>query len=737
MTTENAHPLDAAPSQSNPQLELAAEIVNHTGTSLFLTGKAGTGKTTFLKNLRQNSSKRMVVVAPTGVAAINAGGVTMHSFFQLSFAPFIPGADMSKEFFRFNREKINIIRTLDLLVIDEISMVRADLLDAVDFVLRHFRRNEKPFGGAQLLMIGDLQQLAPVVKDDEWGLLKKHYASPFFFNSRALEKSDYTCVELKTVYRQADEAFIHLLNKVRENKMDDALLEELNARHIPNFVPEDKDEYITLSTHNSSAARINQSKLEKLNSPLFTYNAVITGTFPEYSHPTDAALALKKGAQVMFVKNDPSQEKRYYNGKIGVVVRIGADFVEVRAKDEAEPINVEKVRWSNVKYKLDSTSGELKEEEEGAFEQYPLKVAWAITIHKSQGLTFERAVIDARESFAHGQVYVALSRCKTLQGMVLSTPIGKQSVVRDEGVNAFIREAGGREPDAGALSAMKKTFLEDALFEQFSFLETSSRLRTITWLLKENFARRHPELLNAWRGAEERFRVEVLEVAGKFKVQLERLLAANATSPEINDATIQERTGKGSVYFLEKLAAIFTRDILDAPVETESLELRKRWTRAMQSLKESLRVKQSTLEYCREQGRWTAEGFIYARAKALANDPEGASQKKKSREKSGGADIQKTDTRQVSYALYKSGKSIEEIARERSLVVGTIEGHMIPYVATGEIPLSAFVPAEKVEKIRQAFAATPGVSMTEIKNTLGESFSYSDLRFVQAASHRV
>jgi len=297
--------------ETNPQLELAHSLLKHTDRHLFLTGKAGTGKTTFLHHLREHSPKRMIVVAPTGVAAINAKGVTVHSFFQLNFAPFVPGTKPANEFFHFSKEKINIVRSLDLLVIDEISMVRADLLDAVDYVLRYIRRNEQPFGGVQLLMIGDLEQLAPVVKDDEWSLLCNHYESPFFFDSQALKKTSYVCVELKTVYRQSDDVFINMLNRIREKKIDPALLQELNKRYQPNFNPDNEEGYIILTTHNAQAQRINSEKLSKITDESYIFKAKITGNFPEYSFPTDERLELKKGAQVMFVKNDTSPEKRY------------------------------------------------------------------------------------------------------------------------------------------------------------------------------------------------------------------------------------------------------------------------------------------------------------------------------------------------------------------------------------------------------------------------------------------
>lgn len=379
---------------NNPELQRAWQIIENTGTHLFLTGKAGTGKTTFLRNLKKESPKRTVIVAPTGIAAINAGGVTIHSFFQLPFAPFIPDTTFNTEqkHFQFSKEKINIIRSMDLLIIDEISMVRADLLDAIDSVLRRYRDQYKPFGGVQLLMIGDLQQLAPVVKETEWNMLSHYYDTSYFFGSLTLKKTTYATIELKQVYRQNDPYFLSLLNKVRENKADEQTLAELNQRYIPNFHPAKEKGYIQLTTHNYQAQQINDHELSLIKEPVFSYKAEVTGIFPEYSYPTDETLMLKKGAQIMFVKNDPSPEKRYYNGMIGEITSIDEDRFTVRTKEKNEKIIVQPEEWTNSKYVLNKETKEITEEQEGVFKQYPVKLAWGITIHKSQGLTFEHAI---------------------------------------------------------------------------------------------------------------------------------------------------------------------------------------------------------------------------------------------------------------------------------------------------------------------------------------------------------
>ena len=423
--------------EGNKELKIAWEFVEKTGKSVFLTGKAGTGKTTFLKKVVEESRKRVVVVAPTGIAAINAGGVTIHSFFQLPLHPFIPGAKIESKF-AFSKEKRSILKTIDLLVIDEISMVRSDLLDAVDSVLRRFRNKGKPFGGVQLLMIGDLQQLAPVVTDEDLQLLSPYYPTPYFFDSRALGMTDYVTIELKEVYRQQDETFISILNSIRCGRPGADVIKALNSRYIPGFNPAEDDGYIRLTTHNQIANGYNEKKLSEIDGSCHFFDAVIDGNFPEYSYPTEARLELKAGAQVMFIKNDPSSEKRYFNGKIGVVTDFYEEYILVQCPGEDEAIAVEPLEWENCRYVINEQTQEMESEVQGVFRQYPLRLAWAITIHKSQGLTFDKAVIDASASFASGQVYVALSRCRTLEGLVLAAPLRRDAVITDLRVEDYI-----------------------------------------------------------------------------------------------------------------------------------------------------------------------------------------------------------------------------------------------------------------------------------------------------------
>ena len=481
---------------NNPELDLAWKIVETTGANLFLTGKAGTGKTTFLKKLKERSSKRMVVLAPTGIAAINAGGVTIHSFFQLPLSPYVPGATFERgenKYFKFSKVKRDIIRTLDLLVIDEISMVRSDLLDAVDSVMRRYRDYSKPFGGAQLLMIGDLQQLAPVVKEDEWALLSSVYDTPYFFSSKALALSSYHTVELKTVYRQQDQAFISILNKIRENKASDETLAELNKRYIPGFDPGNDSDYIRLTTHNYQAQAINDRELETLPSEKYLFNAEVDGNFPETSYPADKQLVLKKGAQVMFIKNDP--DKRFFNGMIGEVVSVDGKSIVVRGKGEQTAFNLEMAEWTNSKYTIDNVSKEIKETVEGVFRQYPLCLAWAITIHKSQGLTFDHAIIDASHSFAHGQAYVALSRCRTLEGIVLSAPLQREAIINDDAVDSFVGSMDERAPTADVVASLQRKYVVQVLDDLFDIAALQSSFNLLLRTLDEHFYRKYPKML--------------------------------------------------------------------------------------------------------------------------------------------------------------------------------------------------------------------------------------------------
>lgn len=617
--------------QTNPQLELAFDFLQYTNQNIFLTGKAGTGKTTFLRNLKKLSPKRMVIVAPTGVAAINAGGVTIHSFFQMSFGPQIPqnpeqlrpitvsgNGNMAARINRFSKQKINILRSLDLLVIDEISMVRADILDGIDEVLRKYKNRYKPFGGVQLLMIGDLQQLAPVLKDDDWNILKPYYETCFFFSSHALKRSKFTGIELKHIFRQSDKVFIALLNKVRENQMDEATLLELNKRYIPGFNPDEKEGYITLTTHNYQAQQINDAKLGTLKTKSYRFKAEVKGEFPEYSYPTDPELELKVGAQVMFVKNDLSPEKRFYNGKIGKIINMIDDKIEVRCPDDIESIDVEKVEWENAKYTLNETTQEITEDVIGTFTQFPLKLAWAITIHKSQGLTFERAIIDARASFAHGQVYVALSRCKTLEGLVLSSSLAPHSVINDTTVIQFTNEVERKQPGSAELAQSRKEYVQQLLTELFDFKPILWQIQYLQKIWEEHKAQLLGTLKTQLLGMMLPLQSELLEVGVKFDHQLRKMIVAGTNAE--GDQALQDRIKKASDYFSGKLDQIIAQPLSEATFESDNKTVRKSFNDAADKLRKEIYTKKVCFDLCKNG--FNIKTFIETKSKAAIDIPE-------------------------------------------------------------------------------------------------------------------
>ena len=820
----------------NPQLQLAFDFVQQTNKNLFVTGKAGTGKTTFLRNLKLISPKRMIVLAPTGVAAINAGGVTIHSFFQMHFGPHIPGQmqhqepsqgnDPKKTFDRsqrFSKEKINIIKSLDLLVIDEISMVRADLLDSIDEVLRRFRDRGKPFGGVQLLMIGDLQQLAPVAKDDEWELLRPYYDTIFFFGSRALQKTDFTTIELRHIYRQSDQVFINLLNKVRDNIIDKQALDDLNQRFIPGFNPGNDEGYISLTTHNYQSQAINENKLKQLKGIPYTFTAEVKGEFPEYSYPTDFELVLKVGAQVMFVKNDISREKLFYNGKIGKITRIDDETIFVKCEGDYDVIPVTQAEWTNNKYTIDDETKEITETPVGSFLQYPLKLAWAITIHKSQGLTFERAIIDANAAFAHGQVYVALSRCKTMEGMVLSSRISHDCIKSDVSVKGFSANAEMNQPGERELIASRIAYQQTLLLELLDFSVIQRRLHYIQKQIKENSNVLLPAFAEIFNTMSEKLASELIGIVYKFNPQIGQLLIEQPMI-ESNEA-LQERIKKACTYFAEKTEEHICRVLQNTDIETDNKEIRKSLKEGMENLYMEAFIKTASFKAC--TSGFSVKTYLDAKAKASIEkiqlkkevkvpvyNPESGSanvsllqeikawrnakadeedlplymvlpQKtlyelvekmpvtlrqlkdingfgKKKVLKYGdeliamicshldvelpeesAADLpmnervrkpkpEKGQTQKLSLEMFKQGKTIEEIAKERSLTTSTIGGHLARFVASGEIDILKIISPEKLQVAVDYFKTAGTASISEAMATQGNQFTYWEMRMVQA-----
>jgi hypothetical protein len=561
--------------ETNLELQLAECYVAQTGCNVFLTGKAGTGKTTFLKSLYDKTDKRLIVTAPTGVAAINAGGVTLHSFFQIPLGPFVPGdgAFGNRPQYRFSREKKEIIECLDLLVIDEISMVRADLLDAVDSVLCRYRRNNLPFGGVQLLMIGDLHQLPPVVKKEDWELLRQYYDSVYFFSSRALARAGFISIELKHIYRQTDDTFIHILNQLRNNQLDERSIAELNKRCVKDFVPEADEGYITLTTHNKSAESINNDRLQGLAGDVHRFKAEITGDFPRHNYPAPEELQLKKGAQVMLLRNDPAADKRYYNGKIGEVAVLTEDRIEVLSPEDTANITVEPVIWENIRYHLNKEAV-IEMEVIGTFKQFPLKLAWATTIHKSQGLTFEKAIIDAKAAFVHGQTYVALSRCKTLDGVVLSSAVPQQGIEKDQTLAEFDARISEAPPSQAHLKEAQTSFQQGLLLDCFDFKSLKNGFYQLVRLLKEHTSTVTLTGTADLEQAAGQVNQELYDVGQKFRRQLQHLFL-NSHLPE-SDPRVLERLNKASVWFQDKFEEIFGNSLAGFSFATDNILLKSK-----------------------------------------------------------------------------------------------------------------------------------------------------------------
>ena len=723
--------------ETNNELELAWEFVEHTSTSIFLTGKAGTGKTTFLKSIINKSCKRIVVVAPTGVAAINARGVTIHSFFQLPFSPYVPNTTF-KEKFDFSKEKRNIVKTLDLLIIDEISMVRSDLLDAIDSVLRRYKDASKPFGGVQLLMMGDLQQLTPVVTDDDAKILRPHYNTPYFFGSHALQQINYVTIELQKVYRQQDAKFLDLLNSIRSGKPSEEDINILNSRFNPEFHTDNKDGYIRLTTHNAMADRYNDSQLAKLKTEGFTFKADIKGNFPEYSYPTNETLLLKEDAQVMFVKNDSSIDHFYYNGKIGRITSISDDCIKVRCSGEENDIEVQPQEWENTKYVINKETKEIEPDVQGVFKQYPLRLAWAITIHKSQGLTFEHAIIDAGASFASGQVYVALSRCKTLEGMVLASKIDNHAIINDERVDSYIsiqEEAAKQNIDS--LELQKQNYYKQQLAELFTFnniiMAEDNLCRTVI-----EFLHSYPKLTILHKATFKSLQEKIDAVSRKWINTIIR-----TPYEELTEEAFLERVVKSASYF-NKTLKTYIQPLLDqtAAAKTDNKQGAKRLDTTYPELKLAYLSKKNILEMTIDNG-FSSETYLKNRQTAFLNaideiNPLAATTRRRKKDYSDKEEtpkpkVKKENTKELTLTMYKKGFSLKEIAKDRDFTLGTIFSHLTHYVETGELKVPDIIGKEKYDIINKAVNKL-GTSqgMKVIKDICPEDVDYGEIRMIFA-----
>ena len=807
----------------NAQIELAFNYITYTNKHIFLTGKAGTGKTTFLQRIRNETIKRLAVVAPSGVAAINARGVTIHSLFQLPFGPLVPGQSQNKKNHRrFTGKKISLLKSLDLLVIDEISMVRADVMDAIDNVLRQYRDYNLPFGGIQLLMIGDLHQLPPVVKPNEWELLKEHYKTPYFFESLALQNTEVISIELLHIYRQSDRTFIELLDRVRNNTIDEDILKTLNSRYQDNFNPSDDEGYITLTSHNAAAQRINAEKLSHTPGKIRHFQATIEGDFPPHIYPAEEKFEIKVGAQVMFIKNDLSPEKQYYNGKIGKVSKIAKEAIFVLCPGENDTIEVKPVEWKNTRYSLDDQTKEVMEEEIGTFTQHPLKLAWAITIHKSQGLTFEKVIIDAESSFAHGQVYVALSRCKSFEGIVLRSKIGMNSIRTDAVVQGYSQNSKLNQPGMQHLQEAKREYQGSQLRDLFSFNTLKHRF--------EQLRRAIIEGENSLQGGIKSEMSEwnkiaintITSIAEKFIPQLDQYFS-QVEMPEENE-DLKVRLRKASPYFTSKINEVLN-GVKELQILSDNKAVKKNVNGRIDNLKKELAIKAACFTSC--QDGFSSQTYTKAKVDAdidhkktptpatpkrtrvpkdiehtklyeklaawreILADEQGVelylivptstlieiaevlptkeeSFKKirgigKQRVINFGTDIisivqeycnenqvepdqmhlatgkvrkpvdpNKPDTKAISLDLFKKNRSIDKIASERGLARSTIEGHLSHYIGIGELDINLVMKKSKINVGMEYFKKENTGTLTEAKNSLGEGYSYGELKMILA-----
>ena len=794
--------------QTNPELELALNFIEKTDRNLFITGKAGTGKTTFLHQIKKESLKRMVIVAPTGVAAINAKGVTIHSFFQMPFGPILPNqiANTSNAQRKFSKTKIDIIKSLDLVIIDEISMVRADLLDGIDQVMRRYKNRNKVFGGAQILMIGDLQQLAPVVKPNEWSLLQQHYHTVYFFSSKAYQEANVVSIELKHIYRQKNENFIKILNEIRTNTLSEESAEILNKNYNPTFSPTKEDGYITLTTHNNRANLMNSSELNKLKTKSHFFNAEISGKFNENSFPNDEKLELKVGAQVMFIKNDSSQEKRYFNGKIGIVTDISKQNVTVQCANEIDEIVTERETWENINYSINDDTKEIKEDITGSFSQIPLRLAWAITIHKSQGLTFEKAIIDAEASFAHGQTYVALSRCTSLDGLVLKTPITSNAIINDRTVSSFNETVEENHPDERILNASEIQFqlnLISELLDYQPFLYPITRLVDIYY---KNQTSIKGEVIEHLQTIKDDGVAALMRVSNGFKNQL-NVISEDGILPE-NNSVIQERFIKAVDYFLSETIKNSVQPFSKISFSSDNKTVKSDFTKQYDNFQELLNEKVFALKSMTKG--FKVQDYLKVRANAVLQKTEPTKKKTlstkrdpilalklrelrdeiskslgiphfqiftqitlyaicdalprsenellkieglgKTRVSKYGEQIleaietycsknginkfneqkkeDKKPTKQISFELFKSGLSLKEIAKERSLTSGTISSHLASYIPSGDVDILELVDIKKYKKIIKAIEETEFKTLTELKEKVDKSFTFIELRMV-------
>ncbi|MCB9032447.1 MAG: AAA family ATPase [Chitinophagales bacterium] len=719
---------------------IVESFINHTNTPVFLTGKAGTGKTTLLRKIIQTTHKACLVVAPTGIAALNAGGVTIHSQFQLPFATFLPSDDFPdfsisdvqienkttlKRHLRMHHTKRQVIQQAELLIIDEVSMLRADVLDAIDTVLQFVRKNNQLFGGIQLLLIGDMLQLPPIVRPNEWEILKHYYSDMFFFNALSLKENKPIYIELEKVYRQADESFINILNNIRNNNINDKDIEILNNKYQPNFKPKPNESVITLTTHNRIADGINANSLQQIKKEVFTYQAEIEGDFPNYIFPVEEQLQLKVGAQIMFIRNDASEDKQFYNGKLAKVIELSDNEIVVDLEN-GTTLSVEKHEWYNKKYSIDSNTKNINEEVLGTFVQYPIKLAWAITVHKSQGLSFDNAIIDVQNVFAAGQAYVALSRLRSLEGLILKTPFKSNHLQYHNAIQSFAKQKQSVATLPNIVEQQSYSYLNSLIAKAFDFtvIEDIFYQHILSYNKKEgtsikqqyqDWALKQYHIVASWKTH-----------GDKFIQQVNILFNSNS----INVKYINERVHAAQQYFTVQIEQVL-KEILETIQTLNTIKRTKTFAAELNELDDAL--------YFQYQNIYKSTAFIkFFQEKQILN--------KQNWEQYFGDDkrkqllptpkenvpIKKLSTVDITFQLYQEGKNIDEIAKERKLTTGTITTHFAKLIARADVKITDIMEEARVNELQHIMENHRGSTSSAIKEIVDNHFSFDEIKLVRA-----
>jgi uncharacterized protein YpbB len=747
--------------------EYTLQFINQTQRSIFLTGKAGTGKTTLLREIIETTHKNTVVVAPTGIAALNAGGVTIHSMFQLPFGGFIPAFNIESQFtetvkfeskdtlrrhFKMGGLKKSVIRNMELLIIDEVSMLRADLLDAMDYMMQTVRKKTTAFGGVQVLFIGDLLQLPPVIRDEEWRTLRAYYKGKFFFHSHVVQQNPPLYIELSKIFRQTDSIFISVLNNLRNNQISPEDIQVLNKYVKPDFDLKANKGYITLTTHNAKADTMNSQALHDLKGELITYKPDIVGDFPEKIFPIEENLKLKIGAQVMFVKNDTSMDKNYFNGKMGIIKSLSSQEILVHFPEEDKTIEVEKYEWQNIRYKVDQATKEIEEEVLGTFVHYPIKLAWAITVHKSQGLTFDKAAIDVSQVFMPGQAYVALSRLRSLDGLVLLSPLRMNGISNDQDVMDYSLNKASDELLKNSLHFETKNFIHNYLINSFEWVELAQEWRNHKFSYSERSESSEKSKHSVWAAKQLSSIDSLMDPSKKFIQQLNKIFN-NETVDLIH---VSERIEAAFSYFIKPLDDLVfeilwkleevkrikkVKAFYDELIVLEELQTKA----VLRLMKAKLLIETVVAGEPISKEKLTSDEikkYVTRKTEAIQNqfkkvhvtliedekDLERYTAKKKPDSK-----VPKKSTVDITYELWLDKNSIQDIATIRKLTAQTIESHLVRLIQSKKLSVQDILPQDKIKELREAFKHYKEESLTAMKEQFGEKYSWDELRMFKAS----